>query len=129
MGAIAAKGEARLRQRFKAPRHRRIPGTQNKLEAAYHAHLQEMKDKGEILFFSYEGLRLKLAQLCTYTPDFVVLMPNGELHCHEVKGGIWVGDARVKFRLAAETFPFFRFCAVTRAAKKDGGNWIHEWLP
>lgn len=112
--------------KFKAPRVRRVPGTMNKLEAEYHEHLHAMKESGEIVKFGYESIRIKLADKTTYLPDFAVLLPTGEYQFHEIKGGIWIGDARVKIKVAAEQYPEFSFVAVTKIKKKDGGGWKYE---
>ena len=49
------------------------------------------------------------------------MLPGGLLECHEVKG-FWQDDAKVKIRCAAAKFPF-RFVAMKKKAKKDGGGW------
>ena len=98
----------------------------NKLEKAYHDHLDAQLKDGYIERFKFESVRLKLGTLCTYTPDFYVLFKDGRVEFHEVKGGIWIGDARAKIRMAVETFPEFEFVAVTRRSKKEGGGWVYE---
>ena len=57
--------------------------------------------------------RRRSADATRYTPDFLVELPGGLLELHEVKG-FWRDDARVKFKVAAELFPMFRFVAVKR---------------
>lgn len=59
-----------------------------------------------------------------YTPDFAVMTANGTMEMHEVKG-FWQDDARVKIKVAAESYPF-RFVAVKAKSKKDGGGWSFE---
>lgn len=100
---------------------RRAPGTMNKYEAAYHAELEYRQLAGQIAWFAFEGLTFKLAKDTRYTPDFVVMLPNGAIQCHEVKGH-WEDDAKVKIKVAAAKFPF-DFIAVKPKAKKDGGGW------
>jgi hypothetical protein len=97
------------------------PGERNKTEAAYEQYLELRRRAGEVLWYRFEGMTFKLAADCRFTPDFVVMLANGELECHEVKG-IWRDDAKVKMRLAAEIFPF-RFIAIYAKTKKDGGGW------
>lgn len=92
----------------------------NKTETAYAQHLQLLQHAGEITWFAFEALKLRLADATFYEIDFVVLVRSGELEIHEVKGH-WEDDARVKIKVAAQLFPF-RFIAV----KKDGQNWITE---
>ena len=101
-------------------------GVRNKTEAAYEAELQGWLNTGEILWFKFEGFKLRLADGCTYSPDFVVMNGEGKIECHEVKG-FWRDDARVKIKVAAEQFPF-KFLIVTQQAKKRGGGWLWEEL-
>jgi hypothetical protein len=103
---------------------RRTPGEMNKLESQYAEHLESRRIAGEILWWSFEAMKFKLAPSTFYTPDFVVMMANGEIEVHESKGH-WEDDARVKIKVAAEKFPF-RFVAARRLAKKNGGGWEFE---
>ncbi len=103
---------------------RRIQGQMNKTEAAYQVHLSILRSAGEVEWFSFEAMKFRLADKTFYTPDFIVMLPTGELQAHEVKG-FWEDDARVKIKVAAETFPL-KFVAVQVQAKKDGGGWKYE---
>jgi hypothetical protein len=96
----------------------------NKLEANYAAHLEGQKLLGGVVTFWFDCIKLRLADNTFYTPDFFVLMLDGSLEVHEVKGH-WEDDARVKIKVAASLFPF-QFYAVTAKAKKDGGGWHRE---
>lgn len=99
----------------------RLPtGTMNKTEAAYHAHLELLRYAGEVLWFKFEGVKLRLADNTFYTCDFAVLPASGLLEMHEVKG-FWQDDARVKIKVSASLYPF-KFIAVT----KRGSNWERE---
>ncbi len=99
----------------------RLPiGSMNKTEAAYCTHLELLKRAGEILWFRFEGLKLRLADNTFYTGDFVVLSKDNVLEIHEVKG-FWQDDARVKIKVAASLYPF-RF----RAFKMTRGIWTVE---
>lgn len=99
-------------------------GAMNKTEAAYAAHLESQRAAGQVLWFRFEGLKLRLADNTFYTPDFAVMAADGQLECHEVKG-YWQDDARVKIKVAAEQYPL-TFLAVKAKAKKDGGGWAVE---
>jgi hypothetical protein len=66
-------------------------------------------------------MKLRLANLTTYSPDFMVIDPDGSVVFHEVKG-FWMDDARVKIKVAAEAFPWFHFVAAT----KKKGQWEVE---
>lgn len=81
-----------------------IPGQMNKTEAAYAALLEQRKMAGEILDYKFESYTLKLGKDCRYTPDFMVLRPDGVMEFHEVKG-FWRDDAKAKLRIAAAHFP------------------------
>ena len=87
-------------------------GAMNKTEAAYAQKLELHKRAGEVLWYAFEGVTLKLADGCRYTPDFAVMLADGVIEMHEVK-------------VAANKFPF-RFVAVYKQAKKDGGGWRIE---
>lgn len=92
----------------------------NKLEADYAQMLEFRKRAGEILWYEFEAIKLRLADNTFYSPDFLVLLASGELEIHETKG-FWEEDARVKIKVAAEKFPF-RFIAMTRVK----GQWYEE---
>jgi len=103
----------------------RLPvGTMNKTEAAYASFLETQKHAGEIVWWKFEGVKLRLADNTFYTCDFAVLPKSALLEMHEVKG-FWQDDARVKIKVAASIYPF-RFIAVTARAKKHGGGWERE---
>jgi len=106
-------------------RTRPIPGTMNKTEELYQEHLRSLRDNGEILEFWWEGIKLKLANKTTYTPDFLVLTKELTLECHEVKG-FWQDDARAKTKIAAAMYYPFIFKAFTPIAKGKGGGWLQE---
>ena len=95
-------------------------GQMNKTEAAYSAELELRRTAGEIAWYRFEGVKLRLADNTFYTPDFAVMLEDGLMEMHEVKG-FWQDDARVKIKVAAEQYPF-RFIAVKKRAKKDGGG-------
>lgn len=93
----------------------------NKLETAYRDYLVCQQLAGEVAWFAYEGIKLRLAGKTFYTPDFFVMLANGELELHETKG-FMQDDAAVKLKVAAENFPF-RVYLVKAIAKKVGGGW------
>ena len=100
------------------------PGAMNKGEAAYAAHLGAQKHAGTVLWYRFEGVKLRLADNTFYTPDFAVLGADAVMECHEVKG-FWQDDARAKIKIAADLYPF-RFKALKVRAKKHGGGWEVE---
>lgn len=104
----------------------RLPvGKMNNTELRYSAVLEGQKRAGVIQWYRFEGLKLRLADNTFYTPDFAVMRDDGVMECHEVKGGFWMDDARVKIKIAAEMYPF-RFYAVKERSKKSGGGYEYE---
>lgn len=81
----------------------------NSTETKYAEMLDLRARVGEICSYRFQALTLRLGDDLRYTPDFLVHMPDGELHFHEVKGGFIREDARVKLFAAAEQWPYFRF--------------------
>lgn len=90
--------------RFKG-RGRRKPGVMNGLETKYSVELDRRVAAGEVAWWTYEGVTLKLAKSCRYTPDFMVMLPCGEIQFHETKGYMR-DDALVKLKVAASLYPF-----------------------
>lgn len=108
---------------FARGRRPHTPGTLNKTEQAFDAHLEQLLAAGEILWKGFEAIKLKIARRCFYTPDFVVLNTDQTVTLYEVKG-FWEDDARVKIKAAAEKFMLFRFVAVTFDRKSK--DWAFE---
>lgn len=99
-------------------------GVMNKTEEAYAAHLELRRRAGEVEAVWFEGITLKLAEGCRYTPDFLVMLSDGRLEAHEVKGH-WQDDAKVKIKVAAAKFPL-RFIALKAIPRKAGGGWEEQ---
>lgn len=104
----------------------RLPkGTKNKTEQEYEdAVLKPALIAGEIVWYEFEATKLRLADNTFYSPDFTVMRASGLIEQHEVKG-YWTDDARVKIKVAAALHPY-RFIAVRKRSKKDGGGWDQE---
>lgn len=96
-------------------------GELNKTEQAYQAHLELLKRAGEIVWYKFEGIKLRLADNTFYSPDFAVMTKDCEIQIHEVKGakGVFTDDAKVKVKVAAEMYPF-KFIVVYPKPKKAG---------
>lgn len=95
-------------------------GQMNKTEAEYASILESRKRAGEVAWFAFEGVKLRLADSTFYSPDFAVMLAGGELEMHEVKG-FWTDDARVKIKVAASMYPFAFF-----ALRKVRKAWLVE---
>lgn len=93
-------------------------GRMNKTETAYAEYLAARRHIGDVLWFRFEGLKLRLADRTFYTPDFAVIVAGGSLELHEVKG-FMEEDAAVKLKSAAAQYPFA--LRIVRRAK--GGVW------
>lgn len=107
---------------------RKKAGEMNKTETAYSEFLRCKQLAGKILWYSFEPITLKLANTLRYTPDFAVLLPDGRLQLHEVKGSrkVFFDDARAKVKMAAQIYQMFEIFAVYPKLKRDGGGWEYE---
>lgn len=94
----------------------------NRTESEWSRMLEARRISGEVLWWSYEPIKVRMADATFYTPDFLVVLANGELELHEVKGAFVMDDARVKFKLVAEHFP----ARLVWAQKLKGGSWKVE---
>ncbi len=99
-------------------------GQLNKTEQAYQDYLDELKSAGLIAWYKFEGMTLRIADGANFTPDFLVMLPDGQLEIREVKG-FWREAALVRMKVAASLFPF-KFIAVKQRSKKNGGGWDIE---
>jgi hypothetical protein len=106
---------------------RKKQGELNKTEQAYANYLADRKYKGEIEWFCFEGIRLRLAERTSLTVDFAVMRADGVLEMIDVKGSkaIIMDDSKAKIKIAASLFPFV-FKLAFPIAKKDGGGWLEE---
>ena len=106
----------------------RTRGTMNKTEAKYADELRVRQMAGEIADFWFEPFSLRLSapdkgQPARYTPDFMILMPDGTTLVDDVKsGGLDDNAAIVRIKCAAELFPLWIFRLVTPRRVKDGGG-------
>lgn len=103
-------------------------GEMNKTERAFAQHLDELKQKGLIVEYWFESIKLKVASnRCEYIPDFLALRSDGSLVIFEVKGAkaIFTDDAKVKCKVCADKYPFPLY-VVFPIPKKNGGGWQFE---
>jgi rhamnogalacturonyl hydrolase YesR len=97
-------------------------GQMNQTEKAYAALLDARRYAGEVAWFKFEGIKLRLADNTFYTPDFAVMLADGSMQLHEVKGFMH-DDANVKIKVAADMYPF-EFILVRKKSKREGGGFI-----
>lgn len=97
-------------------------GEMNKSEAKFDLVLRAQLQAGEIAWYAFECIKLRLADGTFLEVDFFVMQPSGELWAIDVKGG-WVSDDGIlKLRWAAKDFPF-RFFTAKQKLVRDGGGW------
>lgn len=112
------RGERLVRARGRT----KVPSAmKNNTERAYAENLNLRIAAGEVHAWKYEGMKLRLATGAWYTPDFLVILADGAIEFHEVKG-MWREAAKVRIKVAADTFPEFRFIAIQHIK----GQWIRE---
>ena len=105
----------------------RLPvGKMNSTEAAYAKRLERLKLAGEVLWYKFEGIKLRLADNTFLTIDFPVMLADGQLQMHDVKGSksVFSDDARVKMKLAADIYPFQIIAAYPTDRKFS--SWVLE---
>ncbi len=101
-------------------------GTMNQTEEQYSQVLQSRLDAGEIIRWDYERITFTLSHSRPgvkgqrYTPDFCVMLPDGTLEFHEIKGFRDEKNMN-KLKTAGEMFPF-QFWLVTKRLKRHGGG-------
>ena len=106
-------------------KRRHVPGEMNGLERRFSERLDAMQCSGSILWWRFEAIRLRLTvgdKKTTYTPDFFVLMKTGEVEIYETKGH-WTSAARVKTKVAADLYWFWKFRGAQWTKK---GGWAFE---
>lgn len=103
-------------------RKRHVEGQMNGLEARYSQHLELLRNTGRVASWRFEAVKLKLAPKTFLTVDFWVVLPDGGIELHEVKG-FWEEDARVKTKVAAEMFHEFQFVGVMFDRR---AGWVEE---
>jgi hypothetical protein len=93
----------------------------NATERDYGLVLEARKRAGEVAEYHFEALTFTLAADTRYTPDFVVVLAGGECELHEVKGGFYRDDAKVKAKVCARLYPF-----RVKVVRRDGKGWSIE---
>lgn len=99
----------------------------NSWERLYAQELESRRMAGEILWWGYEAIKLRLADATFYSPDFAVLGlqlpdPSPVLQFVEIKGFLRE-DAAIKFKVAAAAFPWARFTMLRKRRAKEGAGW------
>lgn len=104
---------------------RRKRGEMNKTEQRY---AEWLSADASVYKWWYEPGSLRLSsptegQPARYSPDFLVLMTNGDTYFDDVKsGGFDDNAAIVRIKCAAELYPLWKFRLVKPIAIKRGGG-------
>lgn len=108
-------------------RVRHETGEMNATERAYSEHLDARKAAGEVAWYGFEVIKVRLAKGCWYIIDFMVLLTDGALEAHDVKATTKDGktlaedDAMVKIKVAAALLPWpFKIMA------RHKGRWFER---
>lgn len=104
-------------------------GEMNKSEARYEADiLKPAMNAGDVLWYRFEGIKLRIAKNTFLTPDFAVMGRSGLIELHDVKGSriLYQDDAKVKMKVGAEAYPFV--FKVAFPPKRKGEAWEVETL-
>lgn len=108
---------------------RKVAGAMNRTEERYAEYLREQERLGYIAWWAYEPMKFKLADKTYYTPDFIVMRPDGAIEAHDTKGttsrkrkdgsrykAAFVEEhTGIKIKTAADKFPFRFFTAWLNA--------------
>lgn len=103
-----------VQKRLRLPVAKAMPKADemNGLEASYARYLDGLKAGGQILWYNFHGVGLRLADRTFFYPDFLVIAQDGFLEVHETKGRM-MDDAHVKLKVAAAIYPL-RFKLVRK---------------
>lgn len=96
----------------KPKRPSKLKGVPNGLESAF------ARDCSVPHF--YEAATFRLAGNCTFTPDFMLILPDNQVVFAETKGVFEREDSRIKLKFAAERYPHWDWYLVKRGSQ---GQW------
>jgi len=103
----------------------------NRTEAEFAAFLEIQKRGGDsgvlsgwkVMDYKYEAIRIRLAERTTYTPDFLVTFDDNSMMLIEIKGAHAFEDSLVKYKIATEQYPNFKWAMW----RKDKARGWHQW--
>jgi len=101
-----------------APKTQRGPRKRSAGELRYEEFLTAMQLVGKVQFIESEAWKIVLADRTTYRPDFFVVLADGTPCMVEIKGFWTWDDSRVKFKVAREMFPCYRWLCLEYKAGK-----------
>jgi hypothetical protein len=107
----AGRVDSGARHRNASTTHSPSSPYRSSLERQYADYLHTLMRVGEIQFYQFEPVRLIIGKDCTWQPDFLVMLNDGTLEWHEVKGRRRE-DAMIKIRVAVKQFHWWKFVLV-----------------
>jgi len=117
--SIQAQIAAQLGETGSKPSHpSHTPGQMNTLEREYADYLDMQVRLGEVVRWWFECVKIRIAERCWLTPDFLIEFPNGKFELHDSKGFVRE-DAKIKAKVVADKYPF----PVFFVEKCKGGGW------
>jgi len=126
--AIVKKAE-KQRERYRKPDAKVKPSAfgeefDSSLELDFAVELETWRCRGTIDEWRYHPMKFRIAQNCTYEPDFLSRQ-GGRIIIYEVKGS-WLAkgarDSRTRLQVAAYLYQWFSWQGVTR----EKGIWRYE---
>lgn len=107
------------------PRERKM----NKTERRYEEYLAMEKRAGRVHHFGFEAIKIRISNDCFWSPDFMVVYPDGTLEFHDTKA-FWKSkgrvhiedDAQAKMKSICESLPWFNVVAVW----EQDGKWVRR---
>jgi hypothetical protein len=89
----------------------------NGTEREYAKLLDQQILAGEVFEWRFEPCSFNLGHSCRYNPDFLVILADGRVEFHEVKGGRIEEDSLVKMKTFATVYGFFPLKLAQRTKK------------
>jgi hypothetical protein len=105
------------------PRRPVVRNTMNGLELAYAKHLDVLKLAGDVRWWAFNAVRLRIAmgeKAAWFKADFFIEFADGHFEFHETKGHEKTAGI-LRLKVAAGCVPV-KFVLV----KKDGNSWTYE---
>ena len=132
-GRLAALDLTKIPKPRSAPAQSHSVETMNKTEWAYADALEARRIAGEIQSWTLHGITITLAPGCRYTPDFLVVLPDGSREAIEIKACDANGrvlakdDSIVKLKTAAAD-PRYRYPWIRwkLAGRHRDGSWVEK---
>lgn len=107
----------------------RVTEYKSKLEASFADFLELSLKSGAMGWYRYEPMSFRIGPDARYRPDFgALVLPTRELWLYEVKG-FWREAAKVRIKVAADMYPFFRWWTVEADKSAHYGFAITEIVP